>query len=190
MSDRQLYMGRSKEDEECFKTLFRDYFASMCVFADHYLDDEEMAKDVVHDVFCEIWENPMRLEHVTNMKNFLYTIVKNRSLDILRREYVRHRCAERLQLEMKENEEYFEEEILREEVYRMLDDAIQLLPERSREILLLKLQGLKNQEIADKLDISVNTVNTLKANAYKVLREQLKDKHLRFLLFFVEKIDF
>ena len=190
MSDRQLYTGRSKEDEECFKTLFRDYFASMCVFANHYLEDGEMAKDVVHDVFCEIWENPVKSDHVSNMKNFLYTIVKNRCLDILRREHVRQHCVEQLRLEMKEGEEYFEGEVLREELYRMLDEAIQLLPERSREILLLKLQGLKNQEIANKLGVSVNTVNTLKANAYKVLRERIKDRDLFFLLFLLEKNDF
>ena len=86
---------------------------------------------------------------------------------------------------MKKNvKEFFEIETLREDVYRLLDQAIQLLPERTREILLLKLQGLKNQEIADQLHISVNSVNTLKANAYKVLRDQLHDQYFLSLLFF------
>lgn len=90
----------------------------------------------------------------------------------------------------KEREEFFEIETLREDVYRLLDQAIQLLPERTREILLLKLQGLKNQEIADQLHISVNSVNTLKANAYKVLRDQLHDQYFLSLLFFLKKVCF
>lgn len=179
---------RSGQDEEHFKVLFREYFASMCIFAERYLDDGEMAKDVVHDVFCGIWERPSELTGVSNVKNYLYTIVKNRCLDVLRRESVCHRYVERQLAEAKQSEAYFEVEVLREEVYRLLDKAIASLPDRSRDILLLKLQGLKNQEIAEKLNISVNTVNTLKANAYKVLRDLLQDKYLICWLFFLKKI--
>ena len=46
---------RTKQEEEDFKTLFRDYFVSMCIFANRYLEDGEMARDVVHDVFCKLW---------------------------------------------------------------------------------------------------------------------------------------
>ena len=46
---------RGKQEEENFKILFRDYFVSMCVFANRYLEDGEMARDVVHDVFCGLW---------------------------------------------------------------------------------------------------------------------------------------
>lgn len=180
MTDRRLINKRSREDEERFKVLFREYFGSMCVFAGRYLHDEEMARDVVHDVFCGLWENLSELTEVSNMKNYLYTSVRNRCLDLLRRENIHHRYTE---WKLKEEEEFFETETLREDVYRLLDQAIQLLPDRSREILLLKLQGLKNQEIAEKLGVSVNTINTLKANAYKVIREQLQEKYLRYLLF-------
>lgn len=181
---------RGKQEEENFKILFRDYFVSMCVFANRYLEDGEMARDVVHDVFCGLWENPSELVDVANVKNYLYTSVKNRCLDVLRRENIHHRYVEWEQENEKEREEFFEIETLREDVYRLLDQAIQLLPERTREILLLKLQGLKNQEIADQLHISVNSVNTLKANAYKVLRDQLHDQYFLSLLFFLKKVCF
>ena len=176
---------RGKQEEENFKILFRDYFVSMCVFANRYLEDGEMARDVVHDVFCGLWENPSELVDVANVKNYLYTSVKNRCLDVLRRENIHHRYVEWEQANEKEREEFFEIETLREDVYRLLDQAI-----RTREILLLKLQGLKNQEIADQLHISVNSVNTLKANAYKVLRDQLHDQYFLSLLFFLKKVCF
>ena len=163
MGDPHVIKKRGKQEEEDFKILFRDNFASMCVFANRYLEDGEMARDVVHDVFCGLWENPSDIHH---------------------------RYVEWEQENEKEREEFFEIETLREDVYRLLDQAIQLLPERTREILLLKLQGLKNQEIADQLHISVNSVNTLKANAYKVLRDQLHDQYFLSLLFFLKKVCF
>lgn len=191
MSDRYISTSkRSKQDEERFKVLFRDYFASMCVFAGRYVQDGELARDVVHDVFCKIWENPAEWRGVSNVKNYLYTSVKNRCLDVLRREDIHRRYVEWEEKGEKESSEFFETEMLREEVYRLLDEAIALLPERSRDILLLKLQGLKNQEIADALSISVNTVNTLKANAYKVLRERLQAPYMLSLLLFFKKICF
>lgn len=190
MSDLYAINGRSNQEEERFKALFRDYFASMCVFAGRYLQDGEMARDVVHDVFCRIWENPSELIGVANVKNYLYTSVRNRCLDALRRENIHQRYLEWEQKEEKESADFFETEMLREEVYRLLDQAIGLLPERSREILILKLRGFKNQEIADRLAISLNTVNTLKANAYKVLREQLREKYHLSLLLFLKNISF
>lgn len=190
MSDRHTINKRSKQDEERFKALFRDYFVSMCVFAGRYVQDGELVRDVVHDVFCRLWENPAEWNGVSNVKNYLYTSVRNRCLDVLRREDIHHRYLEWQQKEVVESDEFFETEMLREEVYRLLDESIALLPERSRDILMLKLRGAKNQEIADALNISVNTVNTLKANAYKVLRERLRDKYMLSLLFFLKKVCF
>ena len=76
MGDPHVIKKRGKQEEEDFKILFRDYFASMCVFANRYLEDGEMARDVVHDVFCRLWENPSELVGVANVKNYLYTSVK------------------------------------------------------------------------------------------------------------------
>ena len=157
MGDPHVIKKRGKQEEEDFKILFRGYFASMCVFANRYLEDGEMARDVVHDVFCRLWENPSELVGVANVKNYLYTSVKNRCLDVLRRENIHHRYVEWEQENEKEREEFFEIETLREDVYRLLDQAIQLLPERTREILLLNLQLLKNQEI--KVIFSVDMFN-------------------------------
>lgn len=171
--------------EEKFKALFREYFSSLCVFACRYLSDPDLAKDAVHDVFTRLWESKGQLDQLLNEKSYLYTLVRNRCLDLLRNQTVRQKYANTPDFTDKGNEEFLEAEILREETYRLLDRAINELPERSQEILRLKLKGFKNQEIAEKLNLSVNTVNTLKTNSYKILRKILKDKFLICWIFFL-----
>ena len=171
--------------EEKFKHLFREYFSSMYVFACRYLIDPELAKDAVHDVFTLLWESPAQLDHLSNEKGYLYTLVRNHCLDILRKQMSRNKYTNFINITEKESDDYLEMETVREETYRLLEQAINKLPERSREIIRLKLSGLKNQEIAEKLDLSINTINTLKSNSYKILRNILKDKFLICWLLFL-----
>lgn len=185
MSGKILSEKGNSLHEEKFKVLFREYFSSLCIFAYHYLADMELSKDVVHDVFTGLWESTIQLDQLLNEKGYLYTLVRNQCFDVLRKQNVRNRYASTLNLSEKESDEYMEYEILREETYRQLDQAINRLPERSQEILRLKLSGLKNQEIAEKLQLSINTINTLKTNAYKMLRDMLKDKFIFCILFFL-----
>lgn len=171
--------------EEQFRILFKEYFASMCLFAARFLSDPELAKDAVHDVFINVWESSAQLNHLENEKGYLYTMVRNHCLDILRKQKVQKKFSESNDWTDKESDDYLEIEMMREETYRLLEQAISRLPERSREILQLKLAGYKNQDIAEKLNLSVNTVNTLKKNSYKLLRNILQDKFLIcWILFF------
>ena len=187
MTDKQTANIRNISHEERFKTLFREYFASLCIFAHRYLDDLELSKDAVHDVFTGLWETPLQLDDLCNIRAYLYTLVRNHCLDILRKQNVRNKYA--ADYREKESTEFLETEALREEIYRRLDLAINQLPERSREILRMKMSGLKNQEIAEKLDLSINTVNTLKSNAYKMLRKILANKFLICWLLFLKDAD-
>lgn len=179
-------MDHEKGRKEKFQTLFRAYFGSMCVFATRYLEDEEEAKDVVHDVFCGLWEDPSMLDRVENERGYLYTIVKNRCIDVLRRREIHARYERNLSPEEKEDPVFFDEEVAREELYRLLDEGIERLPERCKEIILLKLKGLKNQEIADKLGVALSTVNTLKNIAYKELRAFLGKRYFALFVLLIK----
>lgn len=178
----------STNHEEKFKALFREYFSSLCLFARRYLYDTELAKDIVCDVFTGLWESHEQLDLLLNEKGYLYTLVRNHCLDVLRKQSIRNKYSANYASEEKGSDPYFEMEVLREETYRQLNQAIHKLPERSREILQLKMSGLKNQEIADKLQLSINTINTLKTNAYKMLRDLLKDKFMICWFLFLSDI--
>lgn len=158
----------------------------MCLFANRYLSDPELSKDAVHDVFIILWESSVQLDKLYNEKGYLYILVRNHCLDILRKQSVRHKYSQSQEWTEKESDDFLEMEILREETYRLLEKAVDRLPERSREILRMKLAGLKNQEIADRLHLSVNTVNTLKKNSYKLLRNLLQDKFLICWILFLK----
>lgn len=187
MTERQTENTPYISHEERFKTLFREYFAPLCVFAHHYLTDLDIAKDAVHDVFTDLWESPEQLDNLSNVKAYLYTLVRNHCLDLLRKKNVRNKYAADYQ--EKESEEFLETEALREEIYHQLDKAINQLPERSREILRMKMSGMKNQEIAEKLNLSINTINTLKSNSYKMLRQMLTNKFFICWLLFLKDTD-
>ncbi|MEG2792112.1 MAG: sigma-70 family RNA polymerase sigma factor, partial [Odoribacter sp.] len=117
-----------KQEEDNYKALFREYFASMCLFAEHYLGDYEMARDAVHDVFCRLWESAVCFDGIENKKGYLYTIVRNHCLDLIKRRNVRDRYAQNNVLVEEEGETALEIEMLREEIYNLLDKAIAQLP--------------------------------------------------------------
>jgi len=107
-------------------------------------------------------------------------MVKNSCINYLKKESLKSRYLESSDKEIFEN---FKNTILEEETYRILYQAINELPEQSAKIMKLTLDGLQNQEISERLGVSVNTVKTLKYNSIKKLRSQLKDFYYIIPLF-------
>lgn len=168
--------------EEKFKKLFLENFESICIFAERYLDDMEQARDTVHEVFSRLLQRPDEIADLKNPKNYLYTVVRNQCIDILRRRNLHKQYMDDSLAVQRESDTFFETEMIREEVYSMLDRAINNLPKRSRNIILMKLEGYKHKDIAQELGISINTVNTLKSLAYKSLRDTLNKDAFTLLL--------
>ena len=165
-------------DHREFEELFRNYFTPLMAFSRRILGDEEDAREVVHQVFINLWEKRRELDLSTSLKSYLFTSVNNRSLNVIRdrkkfsSEEVPERAGEwdvSTQMEAMELEE-------------KIRAAIDTLPERCREIFELnRFEGLKYSEIATQLDISVKTVENQMTKALKLLREQL-GKYLSILL--------
>ena len=116
------------------------------------------------------------------VKAFLYTAVRNKALNELEHSKVVYEYAQNV-IE-KKKDSFFHDAIVEEETYRIVSEAINKLPDQMKAIMQLSLEGKKNAEIADRLNISTETVHTLKKIAYKKLRENLKDYYY-FLLFFI-----
>lgn len=158
-------------DKKVFNDNFRYYYRPLCIYALHYVKDIDNAEDIVQDCFTEVWERKDSLEDVDNIRAYLYTMVRNRCGHFLKeksKQQVDNGSLYELEDETHEEEEYEERSFLEA---RMLT-AIESLPERCREALLLsRRDGLKHEEIAKSMSVSVNTVKNQISKALKIIRQ-------------------
>ena len=159
-----------------YKSLFDKLYISLCLFSNKYINDIEISKDLVQDVFIKIWEEKIIFKNENNIKSYLYTSVKNKSLDYLKSK--RYRSTDNFsvnQIEQLENETYFLREVVVIETSSIIEKAINTLPNKCAKIIRLSIKDFKNSEIAEELGISINTVKAQKKIAYKRLKPLLKD---------------
>lgn len=176
-----------------FEAFYINWYSRAKCFAREYVVSEEEAENIAQDVFLHFYEHKDLLDEKSNIIAYLFTSIKNKCLDYLRRDIQEHEVMQHIQNEfdMSMKLKYDSLEILNtnfpdeDSIKRCLDEALDKLPERCRRIFILsKLEGKKQKDIADELQITVNTVEAQMSIAYKKLREELKDcLPLFFLLF-------
>lgn len=172
-----------KDDDEAFRTLFFEFFSSLCVFAHRYIDDWETCEDIVQDTFFKIWKNRKSIEISTSSRNFLITSVRNSCIDYLRKQDLVRVWQER---EVLEKSKYTPDDLYSHiELEQMLSVALKKLPENVRNVFELnRFEGKSYKEIAEQQGISVKTVEAHISKALKVLRVELKDYLSLLILFF------
>lgn len=161
-------------EEKNYRKFFNTYYEAAVRFAAHYLRDDSAAEDIAQEAFIRLHENRTAFNTPEKAKSFLYTTVKNLALN-----YLRHRKIEQdylSTLDPESIERSFLHEITYQETLRLLHAAIDTLPDQTRRIILLGLDGKNNNEIAADLSISVNTVKSLKKTAYHHLRTLLGNR--------------
>ena len=170
-----------KLDEQEFHNIFKEYYAALCSFAFQYMEDADMSADIVQDVFAKLWQIRDDFFYLHQVKAFLYTAVRNHALNELEHSKVAHEYEQKIIA--KKADAFFRDAIVEEETFRILSEAIEKLPTQMRAIMQLALEGKKNAEIAERLNVSPETVHTLKKVAYKKLRAFLTDYYYCLLLF-------
>lgn len=156
---------------EAYKILYDDFYPALVVYASTFVASDEAAEDIVQELFITMWEKQVTFISYFAFKTYLYKFVKNAALNYLKHQDVEGRYAEYVK-EVSLEEELDESELNREEEYRLLFQAIDELPPRCREIFLMSLEGKKNKEIAELLQVSIDTVKTQKMRAMQRLRER------------------
>jgi RNA polymerase sigma-70 factor (ECF subfamily) len=143
----------------------------------------EDAENIVQDVFMMLWEKREVLNVQVSLTAYLFSLVKNKCIDHLRRKLVAEEYKQELHIKLLSLEEINHAFASDEDIERFLQDAINKLPGRCREIFIMsRIEGKKYQEIADELGISINTVENQMSIALRKLRVELK-KYLPLLLF-------
>ena len=153
--------------------MFEEYFNALCAFSYKYINDQPETQDIVQEVFLALWEQKKEFDHINSIKSFLYASVRNKCLNLLKHKVVKQKHEMALIYEL-ESEQFFTNHIIEEEAFKQLYVEIKDLPESAQNIMLLALKGLKNREIAEKLNITENTVKTHKKIAYAKLKKKLK----------------
>jgi RNA polymerase sigma-70 factor (ECF subfamily) len=166
-------------DEE-FEALYGEYYDSFVLFGQKFIHDQTVVEDIVQEAFIKFWLRKNNFDNEYAIRAFLYKAVRNSCVNYLDHLRVRQKFSQEV-APFVYSEEYFSQHVIEEEVHRIINEAVQQLPESAREIYLMSLNGVKNNEIAEDLNISVNTVKTQKMRAKKILREKLKKINLILL---------
>ncbi|MDP4183971.1 MAG: RNA polymerase sigma-70 factor [Bacteroidota bacterium] len=182
-------------DEAAFKQIYESNFSGLLRFANSYLHNESKAEDIVQNAFMSLWEKKASLFEQTNVKAFLVTVVKTKTLNYLEKEQNHLKIEQNLhELRLREIdldvftlESLNPEELFTSELESLLEKSIQSLPERTRTIFIMsRTEGLSNLSIANELNISVKGVEFHITKALKILRKDLGD-YLPILIFFLSK---
>jgi len=167
-----------EKDRRAFEELFKSYFVPLISFSKRILLSEDDAREVVHQVFINLWEKWNETDHTTSLKSYLFTSVRNRSLNVIRdrKKFTSEEVPE-------QTGEWDVSALLEAmELEEKIRGAIAVLPGKCREIFELnRFDGLRYNEIANRLGISVKTVENQMSKALKILRDQLA-KYLTILL--------
>ena len=156
----------SARDFEC---VFRELYKPLCMFALRFTEKTEDAEDIVQQAFTDIWDKNINQIEIANFKSYLFQAVRNRSLTLISHSTEFQQTTEFL-ADFEDTSE--EEQIYCAERDARLWNAIDGLPtERKKIFLLSKRDGLKYQEIAEELQISIKTVENQMGKALKALRE-------------------
>lgn len=174
MDENNLITLLQKGDEDAYKQLFVKYYSPLCEYASQYISDDD-SEELVQDLMLFIWETKENLVIETSLKSYLFISTKHRCLNAIKKnqyhERIHSQIYEKIKDQFEDPDYYFVNE-LTENIRKAIDD----LPETYRDTFILSRFGEKtNAQIAEKLDISIKTVEYRISQALKILRHSLKD---------------
>jgi RNA polymerase sigma-70 factor (ECF subfamily) len=174
-----------------FEEIYNTYYPVLCNYAASITKEQSMAEDAVSEVFMKLWEKRDSTEIEGSLKSYLFKSVYNHCLNTLKHIHVQNQYRDFFLYHPPLNEEgtdYPLSGVIENEINDILQKTIEQLPEQCRKIFIMsRIDGLKHEEIAQKLDISINTVRTQIHRALGKLRIELKD-FLPFLLILIVNV--
>lgn len=179
-----------KGEPEALQSLLKLYYGALCLFAERMVTDRQAAEDIVGEAFIKLWKRRDSFATVQNIKAFLYISTRNAALNLLKQAKRESLSKKQLAYLSEEQGAFVLNDMVRAEVLREIMQEIDKLPEQCGKVLKLGyLQGMKNQEIATMLNISVHTVKNQKARAIQLLKIRLRDRDLMALFFLYTYLD-
>jgi len=184
-SDEQLMQEIKAGNMIAFDVLYKKYSRRLYKFSFSIIKSQEETENLIQDVFLCLWENRHKVEKDSSIKSYVFTIAYNSAISIIRKKARESKFIEYLKTIQEINEEPVNVKLEYDELKYKLDDIIQTLPPRQKEVYLLhRVEGLKYSEIAERLSISENTIENHMSRALKTIREKIGNYSLPAILFY------
>ena len=165
-----------KRDETAFEQVFKSHFKVLHAYACTIVKEETMAEEMVQNVFLKLWERTETLTISGSVAAYLYRAVYHESLNYLKHQKVRSAYQLHVSYRMKDQSDNASKRLSLQELEARLQTAMNELPEQCRTIFQMsRFEELRYREIADRLGISIKTVENQMGKALKLLRVKLVD---------------
>lgn len=172
----QLLKMLKAGDLTAFEMLFRTYYQPLCNYAFTFVQDRDEAEEIVQSTFLNIWEKRENLSIHTGVKPYLYAMVRNACLNVIKHEKIKQQHVAMEMAVAERSIESVARTVMASELETRIYRAMDQLPEQCRLIFKLsRFEELKYAEIAEQLDISIKTVENQMGKALRIMREHLKD---------------
>lgn len=172
LKDTGILQAIAHDDERAFSSLFYEYHQHLAGFVFSVTRSKELTEEIIQDVFVKLWESRKDLPTVKNFPAWLFIITRNHTLNTLRKLALIKEKQEAVEAHYALTEEAAPQQ--EENLYALLDSAVDQLPQQQKKVYLLRQQGLKNSEVAFQLDLSVNSVKKYQQWAMQTIVKLIK----------------
>ncbi len=183
LNEEALLQRLRKGNKEAFQEIYWQYWDKLFMYAYNILKDKEACEDIIQEVFTDLWIRRKKTL-ITNLPGYLFRAVKFQTIKYIRSSEVSEKYRNRLnQVNLTSQAE---EAVHAKELEKIIEDSLRQLPERCREIFYLsRFEHQSNQEIAEKLGLSIQTVKNQISKALKHIKKEVKNSTtILFLVFF------
>jgi RNA polymerase sigma-70 factor (ECF subfamily) len=178
-----LFKKIQQGDMKAFELLYKNFHPRMFAYAKRFVTDNEAIKDILQELFSDFWNKKEEINIESSVSAFLFKMLHNRCIDYLRSQMIKNNFASLSSLRLSELKyRYFDFEedpfptIFMAEINEIVGKVIDNLPSQTKEIFRMsRNQGMKSGEIAEKLNLSIRTVEKHIYQTLKILKTQLSD---------------
>lgn len=182
LDDNQLFHLLKENDEYAFTSLYERYARYLYSLAYRYLKDEFLAENALQNVFMFLWNDRRTLVISSNVKNYLYTVMKNNVLNVIVNQNMLVAKKYEISQRQPQCDDSMLDSLYRNEMLDILQVELKKLSPLKQEIISLKQTGLSNLEIAEELGLPINTVKTYYSQCVKDLKSKFKNTNMYILL--------
>ena len=170
-------------DKQAIESIFKTYYGPLCGYANKILNDIDFAEEIVQEIFFQLWQKRKDLPEIVSFKSYMYRSVHNACLNHIKHKKIEQKHSDHVIYVQENTVEDFVDLAETTELQEKIRIAIEKLPpERKKIFLMIRYDDLKYSEVAEKLGISIKTVENQMGTALKLMRQELKE-YLPIIIF-------